>query len=63
VQSPELPVAVLAVVGARVGPGRAAALRSGLLKLGRDPGKAELLASLRLRGFVPPELAGRTAAP
>jgi hypothetical protein len=63
VQSPELPVAVLAVVGSRVAAARAAALRSGLLKLGHDPANAELLASLRLRGFVPPELPGRTAAP
>lgn len=63
VQSPELPVAVLAVVGSRLDPARTRSLRSGLLRMGHDPGNAELLASMRLRGFVPPELPGRTAAP
>jgi hypothetical protein len=63
VQSPELPVAVLAVVGSRVAAARVATLRSGLLALGHDPRNAELLASMRLRGFVPAVLPGRTAAP
>jgi hypothetical protein len=63
VQSPELPVAVLAVVGSRLGAARVRALQSGLIKLGREPRNAELLASMRLRGFVPPELPGPTAAP
>lgn len=62
-QSPQLPVAVLATVGSRLGAARAAALRSGLLKLSHDPGKAEVLASMRLRGFVPPEPAGGPVAP
>lgn len=62
-QSPQLPVAVLATVGSRLGAARAAALRSGLLKLGHDPGNAEVLASMRLRGFVPPEPAGDAGAP
>jgi hypothetical protein len=63
VQSPELPVAVLAVVGSRVGAARARALRSGLLGMEHDPGNAELLASMRLRGFVPPALPGRKETP
>jgi len=63
VQSPELPVAVLAVVGSRVGAARVQALRRGLLSLGHEPGHDELLASMRLRGFVPPELPLSTAAP
>jgi hypothetical protein len=63
VQSPELPVAVLAVVGSRLGAARVQTLRSGLLRLGHEPGNAELLASMRLRGFVSPELPGLTAAP
>jgi hypothetical protein len=63
VQSPELPVAVLAVVGSRLGAARVQTLRSGLLRLGHEPGNAELLASMRLRGFVPPELPALTAAP
>jgi hypothetical protein len=62
-QSPELPVAVLAVVGSRLRAARVASLRSALLGLGHDPGNAEMLASLRLRGFVPAEPPGRTAAP
>lgn len=53
-QSPEVPVAVLAAVGSRVGAARLASLRAALVKLGQDPGNAELLASLRLRGFVAP---------
>jgi len=55
-QSPELPVAVLAAVGTRVGAARAGSLRSGLLGMAHDPDNAALLASLRLRGFVPPAL-------
>src|SRR5215472_16755684 len=63
IQSRELPVAVLAVVDSRLGAARVSALRLGLLKLGHDPRNAELLASLRLRGFVPTALPGHTAAP
>jgi hypothetical protein len=62
-QSPELPVAVIAVVDSRVQATRLKSLRSGLLKLGHDPGNADMLASLRLRGFVPPELPPAAAAP
>jgi hypothetical protein len=51
------------VVDSRVGAARIAALRSGLLELGRDPRNAELLASLHLRGFVPTEHPGRTGTP
>jgi len=63
VQSPDLPVAVLAVVGSRVPAARARALRAALLKLGHEPNDAELLAAMRLKGFVPTGLAGNTAAP
>lgn len=63
VHSPELPVAVLTVVGARVPAPRARNLRSALLKMSHEPGNAELLAAMRLRGFVPSELPGRTAVP
>ncbi|HET7756742.1 MAG TPA: hypothetical protein VFK87_05760 [Steroidobacteraceae bacterium] len=62
-QSPEVPVAVLAVVDSRLGAARVRTLRSGLLRLGHEPGNAELLAAMRLRGFVAPELPGLTAAP
>jgi hypothetical protein len=63
IQSPELPVALLVVVDSRLPASRASALRSGLLKMGHEPASAETLASLRLRGFVPPELPGRTSTP
>lgn len=52
VQSPEVPVAIIAVVGSRVTAARARSLKSGLLKLGRGTGGAESLAPLGLRGFV-----------
>lgn len=61
-QSPELPVAVLAVVGSRVPAARARSLRTALLGLAHEPGNAELLAAMRLKGFVPTELSGRLSA-
>lgn len=63
VQSPQLPVAVLTVVGSRVPVARARSLRAALLRMGAAPGDADVLAGIRLRGFVPTELPGRTAAP
>ncbi len=59
VQSPELPVAVLAVVRSRVPAVRARSLRTALLGLAHEPGNAELLAGMHLRGFVPTALPGR----
>jgi hypothetical protein len=61
-QSPELPVAVLAVVHSRVPAARARSLRTALLGLAHAPGNTELLAAMRLKGFVPTELPGRMAA-
>jgi hypothetical protein len=63
VQSPELPAAVLAVVGSRVPAARARSLRAALLRMGGVPGDAEVLAAMRLKGFVPAELPGRSALP
>lgn len=63
VQSPELPVAVLALVGSRVPAARARSLRAALLKMSHLPGDAEVLAAMRLKGFVPAELPARTALP
>jgi hypothetical protein len=54
-QSPELPVAVIAVVDSRLNPSRARALQTGLLKMGHVPGSADALAALRLHGFVLPK--------
>jgi hypothetical protein len=55
-QSPELPVAIVAVVESRVTAARARALQEGLLKMGHGQGSADSLAPLRLRGFVLPKL-------
>jgi hypothetical protein len=62
-QSPELPVAVVAVVGSRMSETRARSLQSGLIKLSRTAGGPEALDSLRLKGFALPKLPGRPAAP
>ena len=62
-QSPELPVAIIAVVGSRLSADRAHALQTGLLKMGHAPRGADPLAPLRLRGFVLPKLPSRSTAP
>src|ERR1700704_446300 len=62
-QSPQLPVAIIAVVDSRVAAGRARAMQAGLLKMGRVSGSADSLAPLRLHGFVPPKLPSHTSAP
>jgi hypothetical protein len=62
-QSPELPVAIVAVVDSRVTAARTQALKAGLLRMGRVAASADALAALRLRGFVPPRLPSRAAAP
>ncbi len=62
-QSPELPVAIIAVVDSRVAAGRARALQAGLLKMGHASGSADSLAPLRLHGFVLPKLPSHAAAP
>jgi hypothetical protein len=62
-QSPELPVAIIAVVGSRLPKDRARALQTGLLKMGHAPGSADTLGPLRLHGFVLPKLPSHTAAP
>src|ERR1700736_6221 len=62
-QSPELPVAIVAVVDSRVPAARARALQTGLLKMGHVSGSADSLGPLRLHGFVPPKLPSHTAAP
>ena len=61
-QSPELPVAIIAVVDSRVTAGRARALQAGLLKIGRVSGSADSLAPLRLHGFVQTNLPSQAAA-
>ncbi len=55
VQSPPLPVALLAVVDSRVPAPRARALQAALLKMSAVPGDTDTLASLHLKGFVAPQ--------
>lgn len=63
-QSHELPVAIVAVVDSRLPPARARALQTALLRIGHAAaGDTDTLASLRLKGFVLPQLQGHTAAP
>jgi hypothetical protein len=56
VQSPDVPVAIVAVVDNRLPAERAKSFQAGLLKLGKGAGEAESLASLKLAGFVMPAL-------
>ena len=62
-QSAPLPGAILAVVDARLSKARAEALRAALLSLSHSAVGAEVLANLRLRGFVLPQLPSRAATP
>jgi hypothetical protein len=55
-QSPELPIAIVAVVNGRIPAARAKAFQSGLLKLGKTSTEADALGSLKLAGFVLPQL-------
>ena len=62
-QSPELPVAIIAVVDARVAASRARTLQTGLLKMGHAPGSGGALGPLRLQGFVLPKLPAHASSP
>jgi hypothetical protein len=62
-QSPLLPVAIVAVVDARVPAARARALQAGLLKMAHAPRGADTLGQLHLQGFVLPQLPRHTTAP
>ena len=55
-QSPDVPVAIIVVVNNRLPTARAKSFQAGLLKLGKGPGQADELASLKLAGFVMPAL-------
>jgi hypothetical protein len=56
VQSPDLPVAIIAVVANRLPAARAKAFQAGLLKMGQGTEGADTLGSLKLQGFVLPQL-------
>jgi hypothetical protein len=59
-QSPELPVAVIATVDGRLPPARQKSFQAGLLKMGHG---TDTLGSLRLQGFVMPDLPAHPTAP
>lgn len=64
VQSAELPVAIVAVVNNRLPAARAKAFQAGLLKMGKaGGGAADTLGSLKLLGFVLPQLPGAVGKP
>jgi hypothetical protein len=60
-QSAPLPVAVIAVVDARLPEARAKVFQSALIKMNAT--NAEMLASLRIKGFVLPQLPGDAGKP
>jgi hypothetical protein len=55
-QSALLPVAILAIVDARVPAARAKSLQAALLSMGHSAAGADTLAPLHLKGFVMPEI-------
>jgi len=62
-QSAPLPVALIAVVDARLPDARAKAFQAALVKLNATNGGAEMLASLKLKGFILPQLPGSAGKP
>ncbi len=62
-QSAALPVALIAVVDSRLPAARAKAFQAGLVKLNSTNGGAEMLATLKLKGFVLPRLPGNAGKP
>jgi hypothetical protein len=56
VQSPEVPIAIIVVVNGRLPAARAKAFQSGLLQIGKTPNAVDVLESLKLAGFVLPQL-------
>lgn len=62
-QSAPLPVALIAVVDARLPDARAKAFQAALIKLNATNGGAEMLASLKLKGFVLPQVPGNAGKP
>jgi hypothetical protein len=62
-QSTALPVALIAVVDSRLPDARAKAFQAALVKLNATNAGAEMLASLKLKGFVLPQLPGNAGKP
>ena len=62
-QSMPLPVALITVVDARLPEPRAKAFQAALIKMNSTSSGAEALASLKLKGFVLPQLPGGAGKP
>ena len=62
-QSTALPVALITVVDSRLSAVRAKEFQTALLKINSTNGGAEMLASLKLKGFVLPQLPGNAGKP
>jgi hypothetical protein len=62
-QSTALPVALIAVVDSRLPEARAKEFQAALIKLNSTSGAVEMLASLKLKGFVLPQLPGNAGKP
>ncbi|HEY6618923.1 MAG TPA: hypothetical protein VIY68_05200 [Steroidobacteraceae bacterium] len=62
-QSAPVPVALITVVDARVAAARAKSFQAGLIKLGSTSDGAQMLASLKLKGFILPQLPGSAGKP
>jgi hypothetical protein len=62
-QSPPLPVALVATVDARLPAARAKSLQAALLNMSHAAGGADILAALRLQGFILPQLPGPAPPP
>lgn len=63
VQSAPLPVAVVALVDARLPAPRAKALQAALVNMSSNPADADALSGLQLKGFVLPQLPGAADKP
>ena len=62
-QSTPLPVALIALVDARIPAAKARALQAALLKMGTAGAQADTLAQLHVQGFVMPDLPPPAAPP
>lgn len=62
-QSAAMPVALIAVVDSRLPEARAKAFQAALIKLNSTNGGVETLASLKLKGFILPQLPGNAGKP
>jgi len=62
-QSAAMPVALITVVDSRLPAARAKAFQAGLIRLSSTSDGAQMLASLKLKGFILPQLPGNTGKP